>query len=168
MEEKRPEQGYSADGYIMDQDCFSSLRYRTMPASINGCGPVAVFNLLRFLGRERPLEEIMGDMDARHYLHAPGPTSMRVMRAVLADLVPEIQEAAGQEAATALAANSRAGIIRYREGREPHFVSYLRQEDGLFRFFNVADGLEDCAMSMERFASGHCASGIMIVLAVPV
>lgn len=52
MEPKPIEQGFSADGYITNQDCFHSLRYRTMPADINGCGWIAACNLRRFLGHD--------------------------------------------------------------------------------------------------------------------
>ena len=45
-------------------------------------------------------------------------------------------------------------------------VAYVR-EGGEFRFFNVADALEDCRMSMERFGAEHCAQGNVIVFAVP-
>ena len=167
MEQKTQEQGWSADGYIIDQDCFTTLRYRTMQASINGCGPMAAFNLLHFLGRDLPLEVILADMDARHLLHAPGPTSVRVMRAFLRDAAPELREASGREEALALAGRSRAGIFRYQEGRVPHFISYIRQEEGDFRFFNVDDGLEDCRMSMERFGAEHLRGGLVIVFALP-
>ena len=62
---------------------------------------------------------------------------------------------ASREAALQAACASRAGIFRYREGREPHYVSFLRLPDGRFRFLNLADGLEDCVLSMEEFAAGH-------------
>ena len=35
------EMGFSPDGYITDQDCFSTFRYRTIPANYNGCGWIA-------------------------------------------------------------------------------------------------------------------------------
>ena len=127
MEERK---GWSDDGYIVDQDCFAERRYRTMPASINGCGPMAACNLLHYLGRDLPLDTILEDMDRRHMLHAPGPTSVRVMRAFLQERVPETREAAGREAALALAKVSRAGIFRYQEGHVPHFVSYIRRTEG--------------------------------------
>ncbi len=164
MEEQK---GWSADGYIIDQDYFGDRRYRTMQASINGCGPMAAFNLLRFLGRDLPLDAILEDMDRRHWLHAPGPTSVRVMRAFLQEQVPEIREAAGREAALQLARESRAGIFRYQEGRVPHFISFIREKEGDCRFFNVADGLEDCRMSLEQFGAEHLKGGLVIVFAVP-
>lgn len=163
-EERRP--GYTADGYIEDQDHFDELRYRCMPASINGCGPIALFNLLRVLGREQPVEVIAAELDGLHRVHAPGPTSMRAMRLYLEKHLPEARETKGREEALDAAARSRAGIFRYWEGREPHFISYYRLEDGSFRFFNVADGLEDVRMSMAQFGAEHLLGGLVIALTV--
>lgn len=160
-------EGFSSDGFIRDQDCFSSVRYRTMPASINGCGWIAAYNLRRALGEEPDWREICRELDGMHRLRVPGPTLMVVMRAYLARYVPQAGETVGREEALAAASRSRAGIFRYREGREPHFVAYLRAEGESFRFFNVADSLEDCRMTMERFGAEHAAQGTVIVFAVP-
>ena len=167
MDRKRtPEAGFSADGFIVDQDCFESVRYRCMPASINGCGWIAAYDLRRALGEEPDWREVCREMDALHRLRVPGPTLISVMRAYLARWVPEARETRGREAALEAASHSRAGVFRYREKQVPHFVAYVR-EGGEFRFFNVADALEDCRMSMERFGAEHCAQGNVIVFAVP-
>ena len=160
------EAGFSREGYIIDQDCFSDVVYRTIPASLNGCGWIAAYNLRRFLGHAITYDEVRREMDEMHFLRVPGPTLMCVMRKYLKKYVPEIRETVGREEALAAARESRAGIFRYREGREPHFVSYICQGANSFRFFNMADGLEDCVMSMDRFAEEHCAPGTVIALTV--
>ena len=161
-----PAEGISADGYITDQDCFSSVRYRTMRADINGCGWIAAYNLRHALGQELDWDEVRQEMDAMHSLRFPGPTLMRVMREYLAKYVPDYRETVGREEAAQAAKDSIAGIFRYQEGHEPHFIIFVRQPDGRFRFFNVADGLEDSVMSMEDFASGHLLRGTVIALTV--
>ena len=161
MEEKPMAAGYSADGYIIDQDCFSSLRYRTMPVSWNGCGPIALYNLRRAAGQEADLADICGEMERLHRVNMPGPSSMRAMRLYLRKYLPDCREVQGREEALAAAAESRAGICRYWEGREPHFISYMRLPEGDYRFFNVADGLEDCRMSMEAFGREHLLGGFV-------
>lgn len=166
MENKPLEQGFSEDGYIVDQDCFHALRYRTMPASINGCGWIAAYNLRRYLGQDVSYPEVLRELEGLHLWNVPGPTLMNVMRAYLSRYVPQARETVGREEALNAAAASRAGIFRYREKREPHFVSYLRTEDGRFRFFNVADGLEDCRMTMEEFGRDHLCGGTVIVFTV--
>ena len=166
MEKKPLEQGFSEDGYIVDQDCFHALRYRTMPASINGCGWIAAYNLRRYLGQDVSYPEVLRELEGLHLWNVPGPTLMNVMRAYLSRYVPQARETVGREEALNAAAASRAGIFRYREKREPHFVSYLRTENGRFRFFNVADGLEDCRMTLEEFGRDHLCGGTVIVFTV--
>ena len=158
--------GFSPDGYIIDQDYFDEYEYRTMHANINGCGWIAAYNLRHALGEELDWDEVRQEMDAMHTLRFPGPTLMRVMREYLAKYVPAYRETVGREEAAQAAEDSVAGIFRYQEGREPHFISFVRQPDGRFRFFNVADGLEDSVMSMEDFASGHLFRGTVIALTV--
>ena len=161
-----PAEGISADGYITDQDCFSSVRYRTMRADINGCGWIAAYNLRHALGQETGWDEVRQEMDSMHTLRFPGPTLMRVMREYLAKYVPDYRETVGREEAAQAAKDSFAGIFRYQEGHEPHFISFVRQPDGRFRFFNVADGLEDSVMSMGDFAKEHLLHGTVIALTV--
>ena len=91
---------------------------------------------------------------------------MCVMRRYLKQYVPQYRESVGREEALAAARESLAGIFRYREGDEPHFVSYIRQDREQFRFFNMADDFEDCMMTMDWFMTEHCAPGTVIVLTV--
>ena len=146
--------GFSPDGYITDQDFFEDVIYRGIPASDNGCGWIAAYNIRRALGQAPSFEQVLREMDAMHVLRVPGPTTMNVMRAYLRKYVPDMRESCGREAALAAAVRSRMGILRYSEAGIPHFISFLRVEEG-FRFFNVNDGLEDYVCSMEAFFAGH-------------
>ena len=163
---KTPQEGISADGFITDQDCFSSVRYRTINSDRNGCGWIAAYNLRHARGETPDWDEVRREMDAMHTLRVPGPTVMRVMREYLTKYVPDYLETDGKDRAVAAAKKSAAGIFRYHEDRVPHFVSFIRQEDGRFRFFNVTDGLEDKVMSMEEFAAGHFLRGSVIALTI--
>ena len=166
LENKPIEQGFSSDGYIKDQDCFFSVRYRIIPACDNGCGFIAAFNMRKALGHDVAWDDVRREMDEMHRLRVPGPTLMKVMRKYLSLHVPDYKEAVGREEAVSAAENSNTGIFRYTEGHVPHFVSYVRQNDGSFRFFNVAEGLEDCTMTMRRFGDEHFLHGTVIALYV--
>ena len=152
-------QAFSHDGYIINQDAFTDYEYRTIRASRNGCGPIAVYNIRHALGRDTDFRELLAEMDGLHAAHRPGPTSMKAMRAYLALHLPEMTEHTGREAAFEAARRSRMGILRYSEEKIPHFVSFLRQGDGGCRFFNVNDGLEDYVCSMEMFFQDHVGTG---------
>ena len=150
--------GFSPDGYSIDQDYFDEYEYRTMHASINGCGWIAAYNIRHFLGHGVHFEAVLHEMDLMHSLRIPGPTTMPVMRAYLKKYIPEMKEHTGREQARAAALNCRAGILRYTEADVPHFISFLRQGEA-YRFFNVNDGLEDYAASMEMFFETHVLPG---------
>ena len=164
---KLPSEGFSVDGYITDQDCVSTVRYRTMAADNNGCGFIAAYNVRYALGHRVNWDEVRAELDAMHTLRIPGPTLMRVMREYLNKYIPGWVETAGHEEAIAAAAQSRTGMFRYQEGYTPHFVSFVRQDDGSFRFFNVDDGLEDFTATMEQFGREHFIRGNVIALTVP-
>ena len=164
---KLPSEGFSVDGFITDQDCFSTVRYRTMAADNNGCGFIAAYNVRHALGHRVNWDEVRAELDAMHTLRIPGPTLMRVMREYLDKYIPGWVETAGREEAIAAAAQSRTGMFRYQEGYTPHFVSFVRQDDGSFRFFNVDDGLEDFTATMEQFGREHFICGNVIALTVP-
>ena len=146
--------GFSSDGYIIDQDYFDEYEYRTMSASINGCGWIAAYNIRHFLGHNVGFELVMNEMDRMHSLRIPGPTTMPVMRAYIRKHIPDMTEHIGREAAFEAAKTSRAGILRYTEDAVPHFISFIRTGEA-FRFFNVNDGLEDYVSSMDMFFAAH-------------
>ena len=153
------EAAFTEDGYIRDQDCLSAFSYRCVPASHNGCGVVAVYDLLHHEGRDVDFAALCRQMEGLHTLHMPGPTLTSAMRRTLSRLLPGYAEAKGREAALAAAAGCRMGILRYVEQRVPHFVPLLRQEDGEYRFFNVNDGQEDFTQSAEAFFAAHVVGG---------
>lgn len=165
-EKKALTEGFSADGYIIDQDCFHEYRYRTMRADINSCGWIAAYNIRHFLGQDAAWDDVRREMEEMHMLNIPGPTHMRVMRQYLNKYIPGVQVTYGKEQALAAAEASDAGIFRYREESIPHFISFIRQERRLFRFFNVTDDKEDAFMTMEQFGREHLLQGRVIVLTV--
>ncbi|MCR5576364.1 MAG: hypothetical protein K6F56_05090 [Oscillospiraceae bacterium] len=150
---------WTADGYIMDQDALTGYEYRTIDASRNGCGPIAVYNILRALGRDADFGAVVKELDGLHRMHRPGPTAMNAMRAYFAIHLPEMREHSGRAAALEAARTCRMGVLRYTEERIPHFVSFLRQEGGGYRFFNVNTGMEDYVCSMEMFFADHVGTG---------
>ena len=151
--------GWTADGYIKDQDCLFRYTYRTIPASGNGCGPVAAFDLRHFAGHDVQFSDVLAEMDGTHLLRVPGPTFLYVMRKYLRKYLPGWREVHGRDACLAAAEKSRMGVFRYHEQKVPHFVAYYRVGDGAFRFFNVCDGAEDAVFAMADFGAEHFIGG---------
>ena len=152
------EKGFAAGGYIADQNCFGAYIYRGCSSDINGCGWIAAFNFLRALGFERDYEMVFREMDAFFPGKIPGPTPVRVLRKYLRRF-GNFPLYVGRRACLAAAETARAGIVRYWEERIPHFVAFVREEDGRCRFFNVCDGGEELFMIPAEFFRTHCARG---------
>ena len=148
------EPGFSQDGYIIDQDHFAAYRYRGMTSNINGCGWVAAYDLLRAQGVPIDFATVHRQMNAM-LLQIPGPTPVSKLREYLARH-GRYRLYVGKKASLRAALKARAGILRYWEENVPHFITFVRVEGGLYRFFNVNDGLEDFTCSMEEFFAGHC------------
>ena len=160
-------QGFSRDGYITDQNALSGYRYRGTTSDVNGCGWIAAFNLRKALGQPAEFDDVRREMNAMFPLQIPGPTPMRKLRRYL-DRYVSCRYVPGREAALAAAEHSDAGILRYWEGSSPHFIAFIRQPDGRYRFLNVSPGRGDFIEPMEEFFRKHCRRGwIRVVLAGP-
>ena len=155
--------GFSKDGYITDQNHFSAYRYRGMASSWNGCGWVAAYDLRRAQGHDVDFETVHRDMNALFPFQIPGPTPVWKLRLYLSRH-GKYRLTVGKKASLAVARQAPAGILRYWEGSTPHFITFVRQQDGRYRFFNVADRLEDFIMDMDAFFQGHCVRGLIRVI----
>ena len=155
--------GFSQDGYITDQDYLTAYKYRGMPSSWNGCGWVAAYDLRHAQGHDVDFEAVYRDMNALFPFQIPGPTPVWKLRLYLARH-GKYRLAVGKKASMAAAAQAAAGILRYWEKETPHFVPFVRQTDGRYRFFNVADQLEDFVCPLEEFFRDHCVRGLVRVI----
>jgi hypothetical protein len=151
-------EGFSADGYIIDQNYLSDYRYRGMTSDVNGCGWVAAYNLRRAMGHDVPFTAVHQEINAMFPLQIPGPTPMRIMRRYLRRYM-SVSQMGGRRRVLSAAASAPCGILRYREENVPHFVTFLRLPSGEYRFFNVADDQEDIQLPMETFFVTHCCCG---------
>ena len=155
--------GFSKDGYITDQDHFSAYKYRGMTSNYNGCGWIAAYNLRRAQGHDVDFESVHRDMNALFPFQIPGPTPVWKLRLYLARH-GKYQLTVGKKASLAAAEQAPAGILRYWEGKTPHFVPFIRQGDGRYRFLNVNDRMEDFICPMDEFIRGHCIHGLVRVI----
>lgn len=157
------EKGFTADGYILDQDCFEDYIYRGISSAINGCGWIAAYDFLRGLGQSVDFRQVHREMNAFFPRQIPGPTPVRILRRYLRRW-GRYPLHWGWRSSLKAASESLAGILRYWEGKEPHFVPYVRVEGDLFRFFNVCDGQEEIFLSMGEFFRNHCVRGLVRVI----
>ena len=161
------ERAMTADGYIKDQDYTDDIPYGYWPSSFNGCGWIAVFNYMHGMGMPDTPEEVYAEMlrilpyEGRR--GTPFPTMAEFFRK---RGIPASRHY-GQKGLLRKADKVPAGIVRYVECGEPHYVAFVRTGEGRYRFFNSADGMEDIETDMEHFVEEHVTRKDLIRLLLP-
>jgi len=137
----------SVDGYITDQAKLRRIAYGKFGSHYNGCGWIAVYNLLHALGD--PVspgeihEQLMQDL---HFGGRFGTGPFRLMRYLrrrgyrtrFSFSVRSLQ-------------NGESGILFYWTGKPLHYVAFSAQKDGLYLFRNVAPGIGETVMEIKSF-----------------
>ena len=169
MEEKRGIESFqsacSHDGYIVDQARVTDVRYGCRFSDTNGCGWIAVYNLLRCLGDPVPHEEIVLAL-SRHSLFRGllGTSPLRVQRYLKKHGHPT-RMYVGRKAAAGAAETIQNGILVYRHTQGWHYVAFVRPgEDPGLRYFNA--GLPSKrVLTMDAFLTEQNLTPFVLLLA---
>lgn len=149
------------DGYLKDQDYLKNFPYGRYPTSFNGCGWVAIYNVEHAIGQSIAAEavyEVMRKM--LPYDGTQGTPFPTMVRYYAERNIPVARIYGSGETLIRAVREYGAprGILRYMEGREPHYIAFVRvdaEAPARYRFFNAADGKEDFVETMEYFRSEH-------------
>ncbi len=163
----------SGDGFLKDQDYLKNFPYGRYPTSYNGCGWVAIFNAEHATGHGIAAEAVYEAM--REILPNEGTkgTPFPTMRRYYAERnIPALCIYANGEGLIRAVREhaSPRGILRYMEGREPHYIAFVlvdKEPPARYRFFNAADGKEDFVETMEYFRTEHICGGRIVRLLLP-
>ena len=164
---------FSKDGFLKDQDYLSNFPYGRYPTSFNGCGWVAIYNAEHAAGRGIAVEAVYEAMrrilpyEGTH--GTPFPTMVRYFKE---KHIPIARIYGSGEELVRIMRESGAprGILRYIEGREPHYIAFVRVSDetpARYRFFNAADGKEDFVETMGYFRREHLGDRRVVRLLLP-
>ena len=168
---------YSQDGYLIHQGRLSGISYGRKTSRETGCGWIACFNFLRFMGRRQPPQEVARRMErmllwggriGSHplavwwYLHRCG---FRFRTAFT-------RRGAGR--ALEQTAGRTAGVIAYWHGKGAQFAAFVREETEesaaagaggqRVRFLNAVYGLENHRLTMGDFFRKYVKFPLAIVL----
>lgn len=161
-----PQEAFSEDGYIADQDLCGGVRYGAWRSDRNGCGWIATYNLLRALDREKPVEEIVRALLRRSLFKGFLGTRTIAIYWYLKSLGIKPDVAMGRKKVTAQCKTRQRGILFYRHKDGWHFVCFLPEADGRFRFINAWTGRQDPIRHMDAFFSTCAKSKLVIALAL--
>ncbi len=135
---------YSQDGYLINQGLLSGVSYGRRLASETGCGFIACYNFLHFMGERIPaikvarqLERLLlwGGMIGSHPLAVWWYLHRRGYRFRVAFTCRGFKRVLRESPART------AGVIAYRHRKGAHFAAFTREEcDGKLRFLNAVYG----------------------------
>lgn len=163
----------SKDGFLKDQDYLVNFPYGRYPTSYNGCGWVAIYNAEHAAGRGIAAEavyEAMCNILPYEGTHGtPFPTMVRYFEE---QNIPVARIYGSGEELVRVVEERQVprGILRYIEGREPHYIAFVRVDEekpARYRFFNAADGKEDFIETMECFRREHICGRRVVRILLP-
>ena len=163
-ENSLPIEALSKDGFIIDQTLTKGLDYGRLSSDINGCGWIAMYNMMHALMLKTSYQDVYQKMNDILIYHGYLGTPMKTMKAFLDKSELSYQIVKGKKNALRSALISEVGIIRYFEGNELHFVTYQRKDNDQYRFFNAISGKHDHLLSMNDFFTQHCRLPFVLVI----
>lgn len=163
-EKRLPIEALSKDGFIIDQALTKGLNYGKLSSDINGCGWIAIYNMMHALNIETSYQDVYHMMNDILIYHGYLGTPMKTMKAFLDKSELTYQIVRGKKKALIRALMSEVGIIRYFEGKELHFVTYQRKDNGQYRFFNAIGGEDNHLLTMNDFFTQHCRLPFVLVI----
>jgi hypothetical protein len=151
--------GFSGDGYIIDQSKMGRFPYGKFASDYNGCGWIAVYNLMHALGFAVTAEQIhklcLQALPYKGFFGTPVKTVCQVL-----DLFAIRTETIRGRKQILSAPNRYAyGILRFFDGKYDHYVAFADAGSGMYRFFNSDPSREVDVLTMERFVRQRCRLG---------
>ena len=146
----------SKDDYIIAQYAMSAYPYGNVTSNYNGCGWIAAYNLVHGLGLSFTYKEVYEDMIRILPYKGMAGTPTRTLHKYLTIKEITFTKTRGKKSVLECSKNCRAGVIRYMEGFEPHYVAFIKVNEDKFRYLNIKEGKEDIIMTMKEFLKTHC------------
>ncbi len=146
----------STDGFIITQRLMKGFQYGSISSDMNGCGWIAAYNLFRGLGYSYNYEQVYEEMNKILPYKGMLGTPTKTLRNYIKSKNISITNTIWKKPTIKASKQCKVGIIRYLEGFEPHYVTFLRIDEDKFRFLNAKEGKEDYILTMEQFIKIHC------------
>lgn len=141
----------SADGFIIDQRQTHNIPFGAVTSDKNGCGWIAVYNLLHALGRDPDPEQIVTELEKTLLFHGVLGLNLFALIWELKKQKLPLRFAVRSFHAQQLSEQCTAGIVLYFTGKRNHFVAFRREDGGKLRFFGAVPGRRIHQATMAEF-----------------
>ena len=150
------EKGFSCDGYIIDQSKMGSYKYGNYTSDYNGCGWMALYNLLHSMAFSFSPDDArklcMTDLPAGGRFGTPTKNMIRFLNKLGVNTVL----IRGKKNIIPVASKYDRGILRYFDGEYDHYVAFTRAGVNMYRFFNSDPVREYDILTMDAFLRYRC------------
>ncbi|MBQ8975712.1 MAG: hypothetical protein IJ072_08350 [Oscillospiraceae bacterium] len=148
--------GFSRDGYIIDQGRMKSIPYGKFNSDWNGCGWIAVYNLMHALEFDVTPQQVhklcAQALPLGGFIGTPVKTVVGVLE--LFDI--KVRLVRGKKRVSPVIGEFSHGILRFFDGKYDHYVAFTDAGSGMYRFFNSDTERETDIMTMDRFLRLRC------------
>ena len=162
-------QGYSQDGYIIDQARLKDVPYGRRTSDYNGCGWIAAYNFLRCMGERTSVENVLSALSKRMFLGGLVGTNPLRLRRYLKKQGYPLHLALGKKNTIRAGDGAQAGVVLYRHCNGWHFVTFTRENAGSeLRFLNASPGNERDIMPMATFLAQRNLAPVVAAFFIPI
>jgi hypothetical protein len=157
-----PKEALTPDGYINQQIKITNLIYDSIPVARTGCGPIAIYNVLKLIGKEEPFDAILKYFNKTtiHSIHL-GSNFLQICgfmrkRNIKMKLITNKSKFN----------TTNVGILWYKHRGGWHYVAYVKGDNDKYIFYNVASQVMPVVDTMERFLSNYSVCNLCAVFEV--
>lgn len=125
-----PASSFDDFGYLIHQANLSSIPFGYFQTDAKGCGWIAVYNYLKFVGKEMYMCDVVHGLEKGAWFGEIGGESIfRMKRFLKKNGVDTHMVFAGTKKASKYIDESECGIILYRHPKGNHFAFYTHNKD---------------------------------------
>ncbi|MBR3953425.1 MAG: hypothetical protein IKJ82_07485 [Oscillospiraceae bacterium] len=151
--ERSVENGFSADGFIENQNRLSCIKYSARNFAYCGCGCIAYWNILFSRGRKIGIPRLASEMEKGCFFRGVFGTKALFMKRFMEKKGEKVELFVSPEDLLESGINE-AIIAYYKKPRIAHYVAFTAEGENekgekLFRFYNVGGKL------MRKFGEGN-------------
>ena len=139
-------------GYIINQGKMEKLPYGAFSTKSRGCGWIAAYNLLKYLGKPMTMQQIAHELESRSFSGNVFGTNMLVLYQWLRSkgLPVRLIQISRKQCISAMK-QAECGILLYLHRRGGHYTCFRNNHDGTLHFWNAVYGKRNMDMAADAF-----------------
>ena len=159
---------FDKHGYIINQGKMDRLPYGAFSTKSRGCGWIAAYNLLKYLGRPMPMQKIAHELELRSFSGNFLGTNMLVLYRWLKSqgLPVRLVQISRKQCVEAMK-QAECGILLYLHRRGGHYTCFRNNHDGTLHFWNAVYGRRNMDMEAGAFMEQHSFYPIAWLIWIP-